>query len=533
MGDSIEQQELVSVQAHDHNLLKMPYLRDRAVVAAAFVLSRLIAFGLGVRFDAGTVETHWQFLDGRLLESDLGASLWNLHCQPPLMNAFYGIVAKLSPADRGTALAWILFALLGLAAALLVYELASRFGNRRVACIVACVFTLNPAAILFENVLFYPHLVMVLFCVAAFALDRAIGDKGKRWMFVFFALVALIALTRSTYHLVWVFALATAVVALATPEVRRTATLAAILAIVAVGAWYAKNLALVGQFSASTWMGMSLGKFTSNAVGESVIERHIQDGSVTPIFSIPPFSPLDEYSRFVTPTAGGHPALTAIRKTNGASNYNNFAYVEVSDRYLRDALVVIRAEPAMAFEGQIDSWGTYFQPSSQYHHFIGAVFSRTGYHQTNVVALAPYEAFWNGTVGLQLGNPPADGELLSYAKPAFRTRRIASVSWTSVVGTLAIALLVPMSILCNRRTGRYDRRQVALAAFCIANVLFAAIVGNAIEVGENQRFRFETEALWWILVAMLASRAVGAAVGSSRKISPDSDVSSSATNPAG
>ncbi|MCC6742581.1 MAG: hypothetical protein IT175_01860, partial [Acidobacteria bacterium] len=107
------------MQAHDHNLLKMPYLRDRAVVAAAFVLSRLIAFGLGVRFDAGTVETHWQFLDGRLLESDLGASLWNLHCQPPLMNAFYGIVAKLSPADRGTALAWILFALLGLAAALL------------------------------------------------------------------------------------------------------------------------------------------------------------------------------------------------------------------------------------------------------------------------------------------------------------------------------------------------------------------------------------------------------------------------------
>lgn len=483
-------------------------MKARLVVGVVFVLSRLTARAFGVRFDGDTVETHWQFLDARLLESDLATSLWNLHSQPPAMNALYGVVAKLSPADNGRVIAWLLFALFGLVAAMLVYELASRLGDRRVACIVACLFTISPAAILFENVLFYPHLVMVGLCGAAYALERSLATGRVRWIAILFGIVAAVALTRSTYHLLWVVGVGVGVTFLVPAPARRWAAIAATVAFLTVGAWYVKNLALVGKFTASTWAGMSVAKSTSNAINDAQFERLLRDGTVTPLFAIPPFSPLERYSNFVTPPTEGHPAVAARTKTNGTTNYNNGAYVVLSDLYLRDAVQAIRAEPVSVLEGQIDSWSMYFQPSSQYHRFIGAVFSRTGYHRANVVAAAPAEIVWNSVVGLQVGEPPTDDELLRYGRPEMRTRRIATVSWTSVIGTIAIVALVPLALVRGRRAGLLDREQVIVAVFCLANILYVAIVCNAIEVGENQRFKFETEALWWILVAMLVSWAV-------------------------
>lgn len=508
-------------------------MHDRYKVVVVFVLSRLAAMAAGVRFDADTIETHWQFLDARLLESDLVASVWNLHSQPPVLNALYGVLAKLSSADHGYALSWLLFVSIGLAAALALYELASRLGDRRIALLATCLFLLSPAAILFENVFFYPHLVMAGLCGAALALERALATDRWQWFVAVGGLAAAIALTRSTFHLGWVVLVCAVMIAVSSPASRRRVAIIAGVAVLIVTGWYAKNLIVVGKFTGSTWAGMSLAKSTSNALDNETYARIVRDGTVSQLYTIQPFSRLDRYSAFALPPADGHPALSAVSKANGTNNYNNFAYVQISDLYMRDALAVMRSEPASVLRGQGDSWSIYFQPTSQYHRFIATIFARGGYHRANIAALGTYERIWNTAEGLQFGEPPNDAELIRYSFREMRERRMSTVSWTSILGTVAIVVVLPLMLFRRWRSGALDARSAAVIAFCVGNILFVAFVGNAVEIGENQRFKFETEALWWAMLVVLASW--GLEARSTRRArtdaTPDSDASSSEAVP--
>lgn len=508
-------------------------MNGRRIVVLVFLLSRLVAAALGVRFDADSVETHWQFLDARLLETDLAASLWNLHAQPPGMNALYGVLARISPADHGYVLAWLLFLGIGLAAALAVFEVATRLGDRRIAIVVACLFTASPATVLFENVFFYPHLVMAGLCGSALALERALHDGRMRWFAVFFGLLAAIALTRSSFHVAWLAVVGAAITTLAASGTRRNVALLAAASVVLVGAWYAKNVAIVGAFTGSTWFGMSLAKATANCLDDGQFARLSEEGAVTPLLAIPPFSPLERYGRFVTPPRDGHPSLVAATKANGATNYNNAAYVTLSAMYLTDAKAVIANEPMTVLRGQVDAWEIYFQPSSQYHHFIAAVFARGGHHQTNVEALGTVERVWNAVEGLQASGSPTQAELLRYARPEMRSRRLSTISWTSMIGTVVVVIGVPFLVWARLRDGRLDRRQAIVAGFALANIVFVAVIGNALEIGENQRFKFETEALWWMLVAFVATCVVQwrSGAGAPGVATPDSGASSSAADP--
>src|SRR4051812_2731757 len=67
--------------------------RRRYVLAiiAVFVLSRYVYWLAGVRFDSWALTNSWQLLPADLLRNDLVGSLWYLHSQPPLFNAFVGV----------------------------------------------------------------------------------------------------------------------------------------------------------------------------------------------------------------------------------------------------------------------------------------------------------------------------------------------------------------------------------------------------------------------------------------------------------
>ncbi len=70
------------------------------IVVLAFIISRVLYYCLGVRFDTIPLFYAWQFLDVNLLQNRLIESVFYLHSQPPLFNLFLGASSKHSRTIR-------------------------------------------------------------------------------------------------------------------------------------------------------------------------------------------------------------------------------------------------------------------------------------------------------------------------------------------------------------------------------------------------------------------------------------------------
>jgi hypothetical protein len=476
----------------DATLSRSAYL----YVALAHVASRAAFYLAGGAFDIFTVETHWQFLDPRQLETNLGASILNLHAQPPLLNLLYGLFAKLSPSDGGAALAAAFFLLLGVATSVGIYHLAARLGAGRIAIVLAALYIANPASVLFESYFFYPHVVAASLCLAAVALDRYLTTDRVWWVAGFFASLTAVAMTRSSYHLVWLFLIALLAVALL-PGRRTVVAVAGAVALVVAGGWYAKNLARFDTFTASSWMGMNLTRAISIGMSEEQVERLVQEGRVATIYRVVPFSSVDAYAPYVElPPPTGVPVLDEPRKASGVTNFNHLAYVAISKDYQASSLRLLAAEPTLLVESQPDAWALYFQPTSQYFRFVREVFRRGGFHGENLDALGGYTRAYDAVVGLQLAPAPSDEALLVYHRRETLTAKLASISWTAVLGTALAVFLIPAI------AWRRERRVAIVLGFMWLTLVYTAVVSNLFEIGENPRFRFETEPLWLVLVGV-------------------------------
>src|SRR4051812_7911601 len=77
-------------------------------LVVVFGASRLIYFVVGIRFDAWALTNSWQLLPQDLLRHDLGRSLWYLHSQPPLFNAFVGVTLQMPSAHLLINIAFVL-----------------------------------------------------------------------------------------------------------------------------------------------------------------------------------------------------------------------------------------------------------------------------------------------------------------------------------------------------------------------------------------------------------------------------------------
>src|SRR5215211_1207845 len=79
---------------HQLNSLKtkIASVAPAVVVGFSFLLSRLVYFQAGLRFDNTPPKYYYQFIDPQLLKTRLFESIWYLHGQPPLFNALTGVL---------------------------------------------------------------------------------------------------------------------------------------------------------------------------------------------------------------------------------------------------------------------------------------------------------------------------------------------------------------------------------------------------------------------------------------------------------
>lgn len=450
-----------------------------AVVAAAFVASRVLyRIVLGLELDATTLTEFWQYLDVEVLAADPLFSLFYQHTQPPLFGAI--LAAALQTPDPPLALGALLVAC-GAVLHLALYGLARALGVRRaIAVPLALLWALNPAPHLYETWVFYTYPVAALLMAGAWVLHRGLERRSARWIGGALLLLAAVCLMRSLFHLVWLGLVVGALLALV--RNRRGVALAAVLPLLLAASVYVKNGLLFDRPVASTWLGMSLSRLTTVHAPPEVKRRLLAEGRVTPLVRTLPWLALGYYPAAYRELPAGlpdHPVLTARRRSGGRPNLNHGAYLRIADDFLADARVLMREHPETYRYQSWLAWNFYVLPCHDYSFFARRRPPIRPIEQVYEAAMG-----WCGqtawTFGTELPPLPERG--------CWRWLRLCLL-------VLAVALLAG---LWRRRD---PRGQTVL--YLVGTVAFVAAVGNQLEVGENNRFRFLTEAYVWVLFAFV------------------------------
>ncbi len=464
------------------------YLLGLTVV---FLVSRLLFFALGVRFDAAPLADYWQYLDPRLLEDDLLRSLFYLHSQPPLFNLFLGLVLKWSPVAPSVVF-HVLYMAAGLVCHLATFVLMRWLGvGGATAVAVSTILVVRPSFILFENWLMYDVPVTALICLAAVWLALFVRRGSALYAHALFVTLLLLCATRSLFHLAY-FGAVLALLAAATRGDRRLRVLrSAAVPLLLLLLLYLKSFLLFGHPGPSTWLGMNLARIATAAMPAAELARLHQQGELSEAATVTPFSPLERYGPelLCPPRYPGVPALTDRLKSTGYVNYNHEAYIGVSRSYLGDSLWIIRHRPGVYLHGVAKAWYNYFKPQTEISHVSANSERLRGYVAAGARVL--------------YGRLPLTFDYGGEAKPIY------------LFSTLGIPLLVLYALVRVRRSRlrplarlRRDPASRLMLAFMALTVIYVALVGNSLEVWENQRFRFYTDPFLAVLFAMAADRAV-------------------------
>jgi hypothetical protein len=457
------------------------------------IISRFGYYMAGVRFDASSLPWFWQYVDPTLLQSNLAQSLWYLHSQPPAFNLLLGVIVNLFPGHEALVFT-ACYLLLGLTLAAVMFLLLRKLGVPETANLVlTAVYVASPACVLYENWLFYTYPLTVLLLLGALFWQRFAGRGRLLDALLLFVCAALLALTWSLFHLLWLLGLVLALVLFRRKDWRKVVAAAAVPVLVVV-LWYGKNLFQVGEFTGSTWFGMNASKMTNSMLTAPERRALYDDGTISAVSMVPPFSDPDKYhGATLPPGPTGIPVLDQETKPSGIPNFNNRLYVDVSRQYGRDALAILRAHPSAYLRGLAESYLLYFLPASAYLFLDN--------NAAHIRGLTRFASILNGRF-----NYHSDHSLRQTQPGRYYLQGLLNTGWFLVIAYLLV-LVLGLILLLHRSSSVPPASSLILHPspffFLWFNVAWMTFAANALEVGENNRFRFVTDPLVFVFLAAL------------------------------
>jgi hypothetical protein len=458
-------------------------------VLGVFMLSRLAVYAAGVRFDSAPLGYFWQILDPELLRTRLLESLFYLHAQPPLFNAYLGAVLKLFPVH----FAGVLHAMylgLGLVQAVGVYLLLCALGFRRwTSAIVAAALSVTPASLIYENWLFYEYPTVTLLVLSALALHRFLFRGTILWGVCFFGLLATVMYLRSFFQVAWLL-LVIALVLFTRPDRRRATLLTGAGAAAAVLLLIGKNLVVFGVPTTSSWVGMNLVQVVYSQVPLAERQSLAERGDLSRVSLLPPFSDPAEYLAVAPrPPARGVPAVDRLTKSNGRENMNSEIMIGVSRDYMKDALRMIRRRPGAYGRAVLLSGGEYLWPATE-----------TPFVAANRSKLEPYATAVDRALLLQ----PRHGK----------------IAW-GIFALHAAALLYGCLLALRLLRRRIEATPTSVTlAYTWLTLAYVTIVVALTEVLENERKRYVVDAFAVVLAAAAVREAAAWRASRRRPDSP-------------
>jgi hypothetical protein len=227
---------------------------------------------------------------------------------------------------------------------------------------------------------------------------------------------------------------------------------------------------------------MNFARITVRRLPRDTRVRLVEDGILSPVARVGPFAPLEAYP----PSYGritAHADIACLRaplKSTGEPNFNHLAYVAISEQYLRDSFAVLRHAPQAYLRGVTEAWLDYASSTGD-SSFLAPNSDRVR------LLMEAYDRFLYGR---------SPGMLVERGGVAYRRY------WSLILGLPAAWLLGLRIGLSHREASRIR----VLALYLCFNIAWVAVVGNSLEVGENNRFRFLTDPLSLALLALIAER---------------------------
>jgi len=453
----------------------------------AFVISRVLYERAGIHFQGETYLGYWQFIDPELLYNDLWRSVFFLHSQPPLMNLFTGIVLQVFPAGHEEVF-HILYFMIGIVLGISIYLLgiSVRFPPW-LSGIVSAWFMVSPGTVLYEHWLAYAYPLTAALTLSGFCLYQFIHTKRKYWGLLFFTLLSGIALTWSLFHLVWLFGI-TALLFIF-PAEHKNVILVALLPVLLVTAWYAKNLLLVGEFTASSWAGMNIAKIVTFRTPEKERRQMVKSGELSKFSLILPFRNPLVYLKLLPETPHtGIPVLDEPETSLHSRNHHHLVYVEASNYYLRDALRIIRAKPNVYLRSINQAIYIYFHSASDFDLITG-----------NRDHIFTFDLWWNRLFYGQWKSDETSIERNS-------SMSIEHVGWWIVMSFLIV--IAGSVIFLWRNRWHLAEPETMLVLFMAYNIFFVTLAGNSMDIGENNRFRFTIDPFILILFVFFVQNTI-------------------------
>jgi hypothetical protein len=170
------------------------------------------------------------------------------------------------------------------------------------------------------------------------------------------------------------------------------------------------------------------------------------------------------------------PADCRPTKSTGYPNFNHSGYIIVSQQLLRDALSLIRREPARFLFDTLGSYSLTLWHSSDSVH---------GLFENNMEVLKKLESIYRflhfGFLGVE--------------------SKLDERMWgrTIIISILFAIVYISTIILTFRKDERISPAIMTLCIFCLVIHAYTISVSSIIEFGENNRFRFPVDAALVVL----------------------------------
>ena len=462
-----------------------------AILTAVFVLSRALYYAVGVRFDIEPLEFFFQYIDPALLRTDLWRSLFYLEQQPPGFNFFLGTILQLAPNHAATVF-HATYVLMGFALCVGLFTIMVRMGvDRRIALIIAGVFSVSPATILYENLLFYEYPLCVLFCMAALFLHRYATAGRAVDATLFFSCLALSAGIRSIFHLAW-FGITVAWTLYAVGRWKWRTIVAFALPGILVFGFYLKNLAMFNSLfpGSSIYGGVNLSTMTRLQAPPDLLTPLMDSGEISPLFG---FNGCDltpairtngnEIAKVVPPPESkGHPIIDNCVKSTGALNFNCGWLTEIGKLCRKDAMVILEKYPKYYANAVFINLRRYFRPTTEEWPFDGRPPGR------NWQAVSPV---------LRIYNLLTAGE-----HPSITTRPWLSYFILPFLFGFGFLKII-RSVIAHPYDGQHlpDPRKATLV-FMVGNIAYLSATVILLAAADQNRYRTEVAALFAVLLGL-------------------------------
>jgi hypothetical protein len=467
--------------------LRSPYLW----LTAIFVLSRIVYYAAGVRFDASPLQTFFQIFDPLLLRTRLWETLYYAHTYPPGFNLMIGLVLKAFPVNFVAAF-HVLYMLCGLATTFALLDLFQVLGVSSLwAVLLTALFIASPEAILYENFLAYEYPMLALMCITAICFYKLIDKPTVLMATALFSLVAVLVVFRSIFHIGYMLLIVGVLLVLLKGNRRMLIATAALPFLLAFST-YAKNWILYGKFFNSSWMGFNIYTITTYQLTPDEMDRYIEQGKISPIERIA-MGTLSEYSSFVTiPPPKGIPILDQPMDSNGRPNFNQLAYFQVQDLYIKDGKYVLAHSPKAYLRSVEKAWFAYFLPATDFPNFTSTREAIRAWDRAfNVIVFGQFRDARNRK---ELRRLEAGG-----TSPLF----IALYTGTFLILALPLLFVFGCWMLVQAvRKYKWPLPRTALLGFVMFHILMITSVVNLLSSFENNRYRVPIDGFFLLLLGM-------------------------------